>query len=102
MTTTVRTDRVRAAVSIQVQHVPECAHLDRVQSMIKQALTTTGTIGTIEEVVGDFASPTVLIDRVDVTGRSVDAGASCRLGLPTVGQVIAALTKATSRVESQA
>lgn len=98
MTTTVRTDQIRAAVSIQLLHVPDCAHLDRVRSMIDQAITATGITGIIEEVVGDFASPTVLINGVDVTGRSVDAGACCRLDLPTEAQVRAALTTAASEV----
>ncbi len=98
MTTTLRTDPVRAAVSVKVLHVPECAHLDRVRSMIDQAITATGITGIIEEVVGNFASPTVLINGVDVTARSVEPGASCRLDLPTEAQVRAALTKAASNV----
>jgi hypothetical protein len=44
-------------------------------------------------VVGDYSSPTILIDGFDVTGRSPELRnlASCRLDLPTEEQILIAL-----------
>jgi hypothetical protein len=77
----------RAAVRIEVLHVPGCSRLDGVRALIDRALTATGINGTIEEVVGDYASPTVLVNGIDVTGRSAKSGAACRLDLPTDAQL---------------
>jgi hypothetical protein len=53
-------------------------------------------IGTNERVnvlVGDYPSPTLLIDSIDVaSGMPLRDGASCRLDLPTRNQILDALT----------
>jgi hypothetical protein len=53
-------------------------------------------IGTNERVnvlVGDYPSPTLLIDGIDVaSGMPLRDGASCRLDLPTRTQILDALT----------
>ncbi len=82
----------RAPVRIELLHVPGCSRLDRVRALIDRALAATGINGTVEEVVGDYASPTVLVNGIDVTGRSAKAGAACRLDLPTAVQLGDALT----------
>jgi len=84
-------ERTRATVRIQVLHVPQCARLDRERAEIDRALTATGVSATVEEVVGDYPSPTVLVNGVDVTGRHAASTAACRLDLPTSVQVRAAL-----------
>ena len=86
-----------AAVRIEVLHVPNCARLGRVRGLIDRALVATGINGTIEEVVGDHHSPTVLVNGVDVTGRSAQPGAACRLDLPTDLQLNDALMRAAVR-----
>lgn len=88
-------ERSGARVRIQVLHVPQCAHLDRVRAEIHRALTATGVSARIEEAVGDYPSPTVLVNGVDVTGRHAASTAACRLDLPNGEQLRAALTKAT-------
>ena len=51
-----------------------------------------GHTGAVEVLVGDFPSPTLVIDGVDVaTGRTVAHSVCCRLDLPTRDQVLAAL-----------
>ena len=47
----------------------------------------------VEEIVGEFASPTVLVNGHDVTGHIPAAHGSCRLDVPTEDQVIAALMR---------
>lgn len=84
--------RARAAVRIEVLHVPGCSRLEGVRALIDRAIAATGVNGTIEEVVGDYPSPTVLVNGIDVTGRPASSGAACRLDLPTNAQVGDALT----------
>jgi hypothetical protein len=57
----------------------------------------------VAERVGDFPSPTILVDGRDVmTGREVLAGVSaCRLDLLTARQVLQALQQATASPSSQ-
>jgi hypothetical protein len=92
----------RAAVHIVVLHVPNCSKLNNVRMRIDRAMTATGIRATIEEVVGDYPSPTVLVNGVDVTGRPIESGAACRLDLPTDEQLSDALIAAASRVGSPA
>ncbi len=73
-------------------HVPGCSRLDRVRTLIDRAIAATGINATIEEVVGDYSSPTVLVNGIDVTGRPAGSGAACRLDLPTDVQLGDALT----------
>lgn len=91
-----------AAVRIEVLHVPNCSLLDRVRLLIDRAITATGINGTIEEVVGDYPSPTALVNGIDATGRSAESGAACRLDLPTDVQLGDALTRAALRVGNPA
>ncbi len=104
MTTVAGDDHGHAAsherVHIKVLHVPDCVLLDGVLAVIDRSLTATGISAGIEEVVGDFASPTVLVDGADVTGRAVTAGAACRLDVPSEAQVRAALVRRTQCQES--
>ena len=71
-----------------------------VRALIHRAFIASGIEGTIEEVVGDHPSPTVLVNGVDVTGRSYESGAACRLDLPTDVQLGDALTSAAFNVAS--
>jgi hypothetical protein len=48
----------------------------------------------VTERVGDFPSPTVLVDGTDVMGQPPRSGASCRLDVPTEDRVLAALRAA--------
>jgi hypothetical protein len=52
----------------------------------------------VQELEGAFASPTLLVDGVDVTGRPAVSEPSCRLDLPTREQILAAFNSTvTSR-----
>jgi hypothetical protein len=89
-------------VSIQLLHVPGCPLVDGVRTTLRQALAkvqlhATATV-TVEERVGDYPSPTLLIDGRDVTGRPHDQlrRGACRLDLPTERQVLSALERLTA------
>lgn len=88
-----------AQVHVRLEHVPECPLVDRVRAGLRQALDATGVIAAIEDVEGAYASPTLLIDGVDVvTGRPASGGeVQCRLDLPTYEQITTALTRGATR-----
>lgn len=80
-------------VQIQLLHVPDCPLVDQVRATLRSSLAKTSVEATIEEIEGPYPSPTLLIDGIDVTGRTPEAEASCRLDLPTEEQVLAALSR---------
>jgi hypothetical protein len=86
-------------VRVQLLHVPDCPLVERVRRTLQLSLARSGVVTMIEELEGLYASPTVLIDGIDVTGRPVapEGLASCRLDLPTEEQVSTALDGRTGR-----
>jgi hypothetical protein len=84
----------RPAIRVQLLHVPDCPLVDRVRATLRTGLTKTTVRVMIEEIEGDYPSPTLLIEGKDVTGRSPVSEPSCRLDLPTEEQVLAALSSA--------
>jgi len=86
-----RTDVSR--VCVQILQVPDCPLVGRVRETVRQALASTGVPVVIEELTGDYPSPTVLVDGVDVTGRPAGSGGACRLDLPTEQQIVTALQR---------
>lgn len=80
-----------AEITVQIRRVPGCPHAERVRDLVRRAAAQAGVPVELEELVGDYPSPTVVVDGRDVTGQPLGAGASCRLDLPTEQQVRAAL-----------
>jgi hypothetical protein len=74
-----------------ILHVPDCPLVDRLRATVQSALKTVEIEANIEEMEGAFASPTLLVDGVEVSESSFHDGPSCRLELPTKGDVLAAL-----------
>jgi hypothetical protein len=84
-------------VQIELLHVPECPLVDNVRITLRVALADAGIDVRVEEIEGDFASPTLLIDGVDVTGAEMSGAPACRLDLPTREQILAAIASVESR-----
>ena len=78
---------------IQLVSVPDCPLLGSVRKVLGESLGRTPVSANVEELVGDYHSPTLLVDGFDVTGRppASDGVTSCRLDLPTEEQILAAL-----------
>jgi hypothetical protein len=76
---------------IEILQVPGCPLVDRVRETVQRVLAQSGIRGEIQELVGDYPSPTLLVDGRDVTGRRLGEWSACRLDLPTEEQVLAAL-----------
>jgi hypothetical protein len=59
---------------------------------VRRSLARVDCGALIEELEGDYPSPTLLIDRIDaVTGEPAALHPACRLDLPIEDQVVAAL-----------
>ena len=72
---------------------PGCPHADAARGVMVEALDRLGLAIPIHERVGEFPSPTILVDGVDVmTGRTgAPRARACRLDLPTTARLIAAV-----------
>ncbi|GAA4718808.1 hypothetical protein APR04_005726 [Promicromonospora umidemergens] len=77
---------------VQVLQVPDCPLVDGLLNLIRNAGAETGIQVDVQVVVGDYPSPTLVIDGLDgATGRPVATTTCCRLDLPTHEQITAAL-----------
>ncbi len=82
---------------LELLYVPGCPSLTSVRAMTEDCLRQVGIDAVVHEREGAFASPTLLIDGVDVvTGAPAQTPGSCRLDLPSRDRILAALKTATS------
>ena len=79
------------AARIELLRTPDCPRAGLVREMVVRALARLQLQEKLEELVGDYPSPTLLIDGRDVTGRQLGASSLCRLDLPAEEQVVDAL-----------
>ncbi|GAA4263594.1 hypothetical protein [Dactylosporangium darangshiense] len=91
-----------APVAIELLLVPQCPHADAARRLLAQCLAEAQVDVAVVERVGDFPSPTILVDGRDVvTGDEAMTGVSaCRLDLPTGAQIHRALRRATRPVDA--
>jgi hypothetical protein len=82
-------------VIVELRSVPNCPNLEPVRTALHTALAEINLSPTVIERTGDYPSPSVLIDGVDVMGAP-DGPAACRLDRPTIDDLRAALRRATS------
>jgi hypothetical protein len=82
-----------APVVIRLLQTSDCPHVSRVHALLDAYLRESGTSAVVEDVIGDYPSPTLVIDGVDVVTRRPPTGdvACCRLDLPTRTQIADAL-----------
>jgi hypothetical protein len=78
-------------MKIELLSVPDCPNVGPVRDLLRSCLDRLGTHAEVVERVGDFPSPTLLINGVDVMGMCVSGGRACRLDLPTEDRVLTAL-----------
>lgn len=85
-------------ITIQLLSVADCPLVAKAHSILDDCLKRIpeGVRITVEELVGDYSSPTILVNGIDVTGQCPAAGStSCRLGLPNEEQILAMIRKAS-------
>src|SRR5215213_1194668 len=76
-----------------LQH-PGCRSAPMTHQLVQQCLTALAIRSPVFVRVGDYPSPTVLVNGTDIMGRApaLTNMRACRLDVPTRDQVIAALT----------
>ena len=82
------------AVIVELRSVPDCPNLEPVREALSEALADLGCLATVVERVGDYPSPSVLINDVDVMGAATRDAAACRLDVPTADNIRDALAEA--------
>lgn len=82
---------ILGAVIVELRSSPGCPNVDSVRRELFAVLAELGLPPEVNEVVGDFPSPTVLVNGVDVMGGDGEGSAGCRLDLPSAEQIRAAL-----------
>ena len=83
-------------IEIELLSVPECPHVDAARELLKACIEELHVRAQINERVGDYPSPTILVDGEDVMGLPPVAEAACRLDTPTRERVLAALRRNAS------
>jgi len=82
-----------APVTVELLLSPDCPNAADARRLVAECLHEAGLAVPVVERVGDYASPTVLVDGVDVMTGAVGAqpAQACRLDVPTRSRVLAAL-----------
>lgn len=88
----------RAARRVQVLQVPDCPLVGRLLELLEECGAAADVDLDVEVIVGEYPSPTLVVDGVDVTtDQPVSQITCCRLDLPTRAQVLAALRQPDAR-----
>ena len=78
----------------ELRAVPDCPNLDSTRNRLRACLAEAGLPVTVVERIGEYPSPSVLVDGRDVTGADPDGAAACVLQPPSAEQIRAALRHA--------
>jgi hypothetical protein len=83
-------------VIVELRAVPGCPNLDATRDLLHACLAEAGLQVSVVERIGQYPSPSVLIDGLDVTGADPHGPAACVLRPPTAEQIRAAIRHATA------
>ena len=78
-------------MTIELLSHPGCPHVDAARSLVRRCLLGLGLDAPVAERVGDYPSPSVVVNGRDVMGEPASAAPACRLDVPTEAGVMAAL-----------
>jgi hypothetical protein len=91
----------RPCVRVELVYFTGCPNVEPMRELLAECLVRLGGHSEIVEINTDtaasadryrrFASPTVLVDGVDVLGGAAVGAVSCRLRLPTEQELLSAL-----------
>jgi pyridoxal biosynthesis lyase PdxS len=86
-------------MKVELLLAPDCPNASAARAVLTAALHRLGLDLPVRERVGRFASPTILVDGVDVMTNTTGAPSmqGCRLEMPTEARVLAALQHRGSR-----
>ena len=79
---------------VELLHHHGCLQARAARQLIEQCLRTLAISTPILVRVGDYPSPTVLVDGIDVMrpAQALTPGTACRLDVPTQDRLLGALT----------
>ena len=79
---------------VELLHHHDCSNAQAARQLIEECLRTLAISTPILVRVGDYPSPTVLIDGIDVMRptHAVSPGSACRLDVPTRDRLLDILT----------
>lgn len=82
-------------MNIELLLAPDCPNAPVARAVLAECLDRLGLAVPVRERVGDYPSPTVLVDGVDVMNerQAAPGQPACRLDVPTVDRVLAALRR---------
>jgi hypothetical protein len=80
-------------VDVELLVAPQCPNAAVARSVLAECLHRLGLDMPVRERVGDYPSPTILVDGVDVmtARRHAPSRPACRLDVPTAARVLLAL-----------
>jgi hypothetical protein len=80
-------------MKVELLLAADCPHADRARELLSECLGRLGLAMEVQERTGDYPSPTILVDGVDVMARSAGGPTiqACRLDVPTVEGIETAL-----------
>ena len=79
---------------VELLHLPDCPNVDAARNLLRACLSEMGlTSLEVADTAGDFPSPSILVNGIDVMGQPATEFASCRLDLPTRERVMSALAR---------
>ncbi|MFC4377348.1 alkylmercury lyase [Nocardia halotolerans] len=81
-------------VVVEIRSVADCPNVTAAEDLVRRCSARLGLDVDIVHRIGDFPSPTVLVDGLDVMAAPASSVSACRLDLPTQDRVMAALHRA--------
>ncbi|HEU4424203.1 MAG TPA: organomercurial lyase, partial [Pilimelia sp.] len=80
-------------MNVDLLLAPDCPHADAARAVLDECLDRLGLQVRVRERVGDYPSPTILVDGVDVMtdAAGMPPVRACRLDVPSRSRVLAAL-----------
>lgn len=78
---------------VELLSVPNCPHVNHARDLLRSCMKELDISLGFEESQGDYPSPSILVDGVDVMGDPGYRAASCRLDVPTRAAIIKALRR---------
>ena len=84
-------------MKVELLSVPDCPHVARARELLRGCVAELGLAVEVRESQGQYPSPSILVDGVDVMGDPGYRAASCRVDVPTHAAVESALRAAEAR-----
>ena len=77
-------------MQVELLPAPDCPNAAAARAVVTECLDRLGLAVPVRERMGDYASPTILVDGVDVLteAQGTPAMQACRLNVPTEARVL--------------